>query len=667
MKKFISILLLIAVLLSCCACGASNEEKKSDLSSLDMQSPEVKFGHIDQTQPIDGFYKIWNAEGVKFMMENHPDGMFEILCSIDMEGAVLTPIQEFTGTINGSEFTVSNFTLQGGDEENFGFVSVNKGNIQSLVLKDVTFLPGSNTKNVGAIAGINEKKIQRCTAGGTMNVENVADGGSCGNVAGINSGEIANTVCNVDMTVSCAGKANVGGIAGTATGGKVEYVDANGKVTVTGSQAVTGLFAGQATDVVFNKCAFVGSDNSLDGKLFTNFTGNPDDNEREVAPKALWRDNNKEPLSENVMALRQKVVDAMYALGTVEWYVKQDVVHSCTCQLSTCHGTYNSLYVNYGTPYNHKSSSLARMKYCLGDDKVMDDWIYGLDNYDGYDIYFGTDCSSSVEQAWWTVSNSVNFWTTGYMMPAQNQGTIPVGDYVCDFKLTGSPQLTQQYIDANDEQTIYESYAKMRMGDAYTYLIKEGGHTRMCAEDAVVVRDQDGLINPEYSYVICHEQGMPTMNSDEKRYSSWRINYKYTFANLYFDTAVPMTCEELLTGEMEPVECKLEGGCDGYTGMITGTVKANYNIDSVWLNIKNADGEEILNHPMWVSTQKTEDFGGNAMNGRSLNDNYDISNFAIVLANTTLEQGESYTYTITAGLSTFDHIQVHEGSFTYGA
>ena len=664
MKKFFAIVLLIAVLLSCCACGGK-EETKTDLSMEDMQSPEAKFGHIDQTKPIDGFYKLWNAEGIQFMMEN-PQGMFEILCDIDMEGAVLHPMAEFSGNITGSEYRISNFTLEGGDEENFGFVGVNKGAIQGLVLNNVTFVPGSNAKNIGSLAAVNENKILRCTVTGTMTVENLPEGSNCGNLVGTSKGQIANSSCTVDVTVSCVGKANVGGIAGTVTGGKLEFVNANGKLTVTGDKATTGLFAGNAENVEFTKCAFVGADNSQDGKLFTNFTGNPDDNEREVAVDALWRDNYKEPLPEKAIELRKKVVQAMYELGTVEWRVKQDVVHSCTCQLSSCHGTYNSLYTNYGTPYNHKSSSLARMQYCIGDDGVMDDWIYDMPNYDGYDIYFGTDCSSSVEQAWWTVSNSVNFWTTGYMMPAQNQGTIPVGDYVCDFPLTGSPQLTKQYIDANDEQTIYEAYGQLRMGDAYTYLIKEGGHTRMAAEDAVVVRDQDGLINPEYSYVVSHEQGMSTMDSNKKTFSSWRIGYKYTFANLYFDTAVPMTCEELLTGEMEPVECKLEGGCDGYTGMITGTVKANYNIDSVWLNIKNADGEEVLNHPMWVSTQKTEDFGGNAMNGRSFNDNYDISNFAIVLANTPLKAGESYSYSITAGLSTFDNIVVHEGNFIYG-
>ena len=117
---------------------------------------------------------------------------------------------------------------------------------------------------------------------------------------------------------------------------------------------------------------------------------------------------------------------------------------------------------------------------------------------------------------------------------------------------------------------------------------------------------------------------------------------------------------------MEPVEATLEGACDGYVGMISGTVKSNYNIDSVYLAITDSAGNEILNHPMWVSMVKTEDWGGNAMNTRSLNTEYDLSNFAIILSGLTLEKGETYSYSVTAGLSTFDHIVVHESTFVYG-
>lgn len=674
MKKWMTILLVSLVVISCCSCNGKKEKQPDDGKqstpgiSAEL-TPEQKFGHIDQLKETEGVYKIWSDVGVKNMV-NHPEAKFELLCNIDMEGAVVSPIgadgKAFTGEINGANFVISNFTVQGGEETDFGFVGVNKGEIRNLQIQDVTFVPGKNATNIGSLAGNNAGAISRCGVSGTMTIENIAENGNLGGLAGVSTGIMKNTDVAVDLNCTAAAKARIGGIAGTVTGGTIEYINTSGKIDAAGENKTIGLFAGNASDTVFTSCVFLGASNTVNGALFTNFTGNGEDDEKITAPNALCRDNSREPLPENVRALRDKVVKTMYELGTVKWKVKKDVAHSCTCQLSICHGVFNTDYTYYGAPYNHKSSSLARMQYCIDKDGYMKDWIYDLPSYDGFDIYFGTDCSSSIEQAWWTVSNSVNYWNTTFMPAAMGAGTIAVGDYKSDFKLSGSEAWTKQYIDATDEQVMYESYAQMRAGDAYLYILKTGGHTRMCAEDPVVVRDQDGRINPEYSYVISHEQGMPTTDAEAKTYSSWRINYKYTFANIYFDTAIPLTCEELLTGEMEPVEAKLEDGCDGYAGLITGKVKTNYNLDCVTLKIKDSKGETFLEHPMWVTVKKTEDFGGNYFTIRDYTDNFDMSNFAIVLADAKFQPGETYTYTVTASLSTLDNVVVHEGSFTLG-
>ena len=511
MKKFLSIVMILAILISCCACGSKTQE---ETPALDPMSAQAQFGHIDQTTPIDGYYKLWNAEGIQFMMEQ-TDGKFELLCNIDMEGAVLAPIQEFSGTIKGANFKLSNFTVQGGDETDFGFICVNKGMIQNLSMENVTFVPGANAKNIGALAGTNSGKVSRVNAAGTMTVESAAAGASCGALIGVNTGTASNMVCTVDLVYAASGAAKVGGLIGTANGGEVEFLENHGKLTIAGGDKTVGLFAGEATDVVLNKCVFGGADNSLDGKLFTNFTGNHDDDELVVALKAKWRDNGMiEPLPQNVVEVRQKVVSAMYDLCTVEWHLTQDLKHSCTCSLAACHGVYNTVYTYYGIPYNHKSSSLARFTYCLNEDKTIVDWFYDLESYDGFDIYIGSDCSSTVQQAWWTVSNSTNLCSTNYIPPAYGHGTIAVGDYVWDFEMTKQERngvnnlYTAEYLEATgDEQIIYEAYAAARPGDAIVNRVAEGGHTRMVAENPVIVRDQDGKIDPTYSYLVTHEQG----------------------------------------------------------------------------------------------------------------------------------------------------------------
>ena len=673
MKKLMSVFLLIAVLVSLCACQTNNQEAAS-AATLDPASAEAMYGHIDQSQKIDGVYKIWNAEGVK-NIANHPDGKFELLCDVDMEGAVLAPIgadKPFTGELNGALYNIRNFTVQGGNEESFGFIGVNKGKVSNLLLDQVTFVPGSNAKNIGAMSGVNEGTIDHCTiTGGTMTVEKAENNASCG-VIGTNTGTLNNLSCTVDLVYQAEGAANVGGLVGTAKGGQVKNVENHGALTISGTNKTVGLFAGSAEDMVFADCVFGGDDNSMGGKLFTNFTGNEDD-ELIVAANAKWRDNGCiEPLSEKVMAVREKTVKAMYDLCTVEWRVPRDLVHTCYCQLSGCHGAYSDQYTYYGAPYNHKSCSVSRINYCLNEDRTIQDWFYDLDSYDGFDIYIGSDCSSTVQQAWWAVSNSTNTGNTSGIPAAYGKGTIAVGDYKCDFELKKETRdgvtktWTAQYIEATEEQVMLESYAAMRPGDAVVSHYKEGGHTRMVATFPVIIRDQEGKIDPVYSYVLMHEQGSTWFDEEKMITSSCKTNEKYTFASLYGNAYVPVTCEELLTGELEPAQAELLDGCEGYAGMFTGKVQANYHLDYVKVTVTDEAGNVVMDHPIFPTAQKADDYGNGYFTGRSYTDSMYMADFAAALTKVKFQEGKNYQYTITASLATFEQIVVHEGSFHFG-
>ena len=191
-------------------------------------------------------------------------------------------------------------------------------------------------------------------------------------------------------------------------------------------------------------------------------------------------------------------------------------------------------------------------------------------------------------------------------------------------------------------------------------------YARMAAEDPVVVRDQDGNIRPDYSYVVSHEQGYATTDNERMTQSSWRIGFAYTFASLYADGAVPITCEELLTGEMEPATCEIQNGADGYAGMYDGLVKANYFLDSVDLEIKNSNGETVFFHTYWTTVDKRHDIGHNDALLRNYEDELDMVAFAVPLSKFQFEVGETYSYTVTGHLHTYDDFVVHESSFTYG-
>ena len=674
MKKFISVILLIAVLLSCCGCGAKQAVEPTK-ATLDPASPEAMFGHIDQNTPIDGVYKIWNAEGVKTMAD-HPDGSFEILCNIDMKGATLRPIgssdKPFTGTFDGAFFTISNFTLQGGEETDFGLVAVNKGTIRGLLLKNVTYAPGSKAVNIGTLVGENQGSVIRCSlTESSMTVEAAPAGANIGSLVGLNSGKLQNTELDVDLLVNAPGAANVGGIAGKVTGGTIEYIDTIGKIDATGGNKQMGLLAGESQNIVYTYCAFIGESNTLDGKLFQNFTGTEDD-ELVVAHDSVRRMNDREPLDPKIDELRDRVVQKMYDMGTIVWRVDRELYHDCKCGTSgTCNGVYDPSTTYIGMPYKHGNGTLTSFTTVfLDENNVVQDWVYDMDARNGYDSYMGSMCSSAANMAFWQVSNSIEFMSSQPSIPFYhpNHGCYPVGEgWWEDIPWDSSKHDSHQYTDSVSVQEWYEVLAQTWHGDGMTQGIEAGYHTVMCASDPVVVRDQHGNIDGVKSYIMTHEQGGGGGYNEEKRtWTSWGIWEKNTFAKILDDGFLPFRPEEFITGEMEPEYCEMQDNPGGYLGMTTGTVKGNYYLETVTLTITDSKGNEVLKQINFPKAGKFDDANTKSTSLCYI-DSYDMAYFAAPLQNYQFKVGETYSYTVSAHQAPGWDYVVFEDSFTYGA
>lgn len=654
MKKFLCFVIAIAVLLSCCACGQKPQQNQPAANASGEKTPEEQFGHIDQLTPQDGVYQIWSEVGVKNMAA-HPDADFELLCNIDMGGAVLEPIgtpsAPFTGDIKGADFTISNFSIAA-KEGVQGFVGVNKGFIRDLRLSNVTIITEDTTQNAGVLAAINESRILRCQITGSITADKLSDSAAVGGAIGTNGGELSNSTMDVDVVCNAPKAAFVGGIAGQTHKGKLEYVNSDGALTVTGEQKTVGLFAGQMADTSITYCVFVGADNSLNGQLFTNLATGDDEGNFEGC---AIRDNTPVVMTENQLKLRQRVVDQMDKLTSFEWKVRENLEHD--------EGSFNKEYTYYGHPYKHACATYARMQYLLDDEGYIKDFVYDMpSNY--LKNYMGNDCSTGLITALWTVSNSVDFGHCQRQYPwDETGGCLYVGDWEPDPSLSISD--SRVHIEYNGEQKMYEAYAQLKMGDFYVYHIPDvGGHTRMAAENAVVVRNMDGTINPDYSYVMTHEQGYTTTDTVNKTHTTCRNNHKYTFANLLYDAAVPLTCEELVTGEMEPATCELIGGSEGKLGLTTGTVKTNYYLDYVDMVITDSQGNEVFNQRMFPGLGRDGD--KSAETQRFYIDEFDLARYAPALAKARFEKGETYSYTISATNLPGDTFQVAEGTFTQG-
>lgn len=706
MKKFISILLLLALMLSFCACAADDTNETSSvvpteetvgdtveetvdiyynrptleqvLAQMELDEkaqqtpPEQLYGMFDQTVPINGVYKIWNAEGVQLMAE-HPDAHFELLCNIDMMGATVKAIgtkeRPFTGVIDGVNATISNFTVEATDDGYLGFLGYSDGgSLQRIKLENVTYVPKENTKYMGGIAGYSTTEIKGCTAIGIMDVTAAADGAVCGGLVGQINGDIVNSVAQVNITYTAAGSATIGGLAGICENGTVEFDETYGFLDIAGGNKKVGLLFGQAKNLKLYTVSYLGEKNSVDGQLFANYFGEEQDVTYEVINV---RDNTPRILPEAQQKLRDRVVDEMNAMGTIEWYTSQNLYHDCACLLSICHGIYEAGKLHVGIPYNHKGGSMERFTYCLDDTNTVVDWVYPFGSYDGFDLYIGNDCSTAVQQAWWTVSNSSDVIRCTYMHPKyrEQNGCIPVGEWnwvegIDEKGKAYTGDYTEPYTNASGSQVMYEAYALMHKGDAYASLSKDGGHTRMVVEEPVVVRDENGKIDGKLSYVVSTEQGGP--NITEPYYCSWSVKKAYTFQQLFDTGKLPITIEELITGEMEPVEVTIADDVDGKMGMVNGVITANYCLDGTTLKVTDSQGNVAFDFTMFPTVDKYLLANDSDSGIRNYNDTFKMAMFASALQNVQFENGESYEYTVTVHLTTGDDIVIKTGSFVQG-
>ena len=669
MKKFIGLLMIFAVLLSCCACDQNKEESKKTAETVDMASPEAMYGHIDQTAPVDGVFKIWSVEGVQ-NMSKYPEANIELLCNIDAMDVVIAPLgtvaKPYTGNFNGGNFTISNFTIKGGEDGAFGFFGVNKGNVQNLYLKEVHFDVDPKATNIGAFAGINEGVIKRSIlySRDTVELTQTGDNANVGGIVGTNTGEL--NIVEVEMAITCSAPTvkNLGGIAGVAEGGIMEYVDTLGALRITDTNANYGLYAGTAKDVTFTSCVFVGAENTIDGKLFTNFAGK---DENTTYPVCLFRDNDVEPLPEKVAYIRDLAVKQMKDMATMEWHVSEELVHSCKCGTTgTCEGTWMPGWTYFGLPYKHGNGSLSSMNYLIGEDGNLKDFVYDMEIRNGYDSYMGAMCSSASQMGWWRVSNSVDHMQCVFMLPEfPEYGCIPVGTGWWENAKHNDRYDTENYIKSCTDQVYYEALALTRRGDCVVNGLDVGDHVRMVSIEPVVVRDVTGKIDGTESYLCTTELSGTLIDEDKRVLTNWKVDRKYTFEQLRGDGYMPVTIEELLTGEMEPAECTIVDGADGKLGLAMGTIKGNYFLETVTLVITDSKGNEVLNK--FISPKAGKYNRGNVrFTSLSLIEYYDLSQNKIYLQDVMFVPGETYTYTISAHLACDEDFVLKTDSFIQG-
>jgi len=158
---------------------------------------------------------------------------FELTADIDMNdisGTDYSIIETFSGTFDGNDCTISNFSLTSTREEHIGLFGTVVGNIKDLgLVRPNVFTQG---RNVGSLIGyLNQGSITNCYAKGAV----VSGGLYVGGLVGLNTGNVTNC-CS---TGSVSGDAYVGGLVGRIGDGKV--IECYSRACVSGNSNIGGL------------------------------------------------------------------------------------------------------------------------------------------------------------------------------------------------------------------------------------------------------------------------------------------------------------------------------------------------------------------------------------------------------------------------------------------
>lgn len=103
---------------------------------------------------------IYEAEDL-YLMEGS-DGKFRLMNNINFYGEPFTPIQKFSGSLDGGGHTISSFTLGGG--EDLGMIITNEGTVKNLTVTDVilTHSPGRQDTSLALLVVKNTGTIENC-------------------------------------------------------------------------------------------------------------------------------------------------------------------------------------------------------------------------------------------------------------------------------------------------------------------------------------------------------------------------------------------------------------------------------------------------------------------------------------------------------------------------
>lgn len=258
--------------------------------------------------------------------------------------------------------------------------------------------------------------------------------------------------------------------------------------------------------------------------------------------------------------------------------------------------TYNNTTEYYGLPYAQPT------------DSSYEQFLSAVDNsiYTGpfeYEELYSVDCTSSISDSLTRIM-PMKFITAPIQLALTKYSEI-LGD------LKYSTVSTGEMKKINNEQKIYKAYALLKKGDIII-TNPYGMHVRMITGETHVeyIDETKTEINPSKSYVITTEISgrNPNVATSESQgdqiegiYTSWRVNRKYTFEQLYNHTVdgqdamyIPVTFKCYKEGKTEKLDAKIinPNNAENIKDGLKGVIDSNYRINQIIYAIKDYNNSE---------------------------------------------------------------------------
>lgn len=288
---------------------------------------------------------------------------------------------------------------------------------------------------------------------------------------------------------------------------------------------------------------------------------------------------------------RKIVKDYMMKMADVEWTPKETFSIKWKGEPRfKIELTYENGKTYHGITYTDTKGNFDMFE------QLLEDGIF-TPNSEYYEECFGNHCSASMDMAF---QQCFDFPYAGTVKPNPQRGTM--------LKLCGNLKQPTVYgagYDAadvwaiNSKNDVLEAYATMDAGDILYYSNKhKSGHARMVSLPAEVVRFENGVIDPENSYIYTVEQTNCFDKTDAARgrNTTWYVNHKYSFAELYKRFFKPVTFTAYTSGE------KLKDAYIIYSGVnnadtvkngVSGTITTTFPLTYVRITVKDKDGKQV--------------------------------------------------------------------------